>query len=156
MSYYEWMQIVTAGIMAVGFGLIFGVYGKKLIAIGAGSALTWLIYLGVYFISDQNYGVATFVAAFVGGYGATLMAQFLKAPKTVFLFPLLVSLVPGSDLYRTMQAVLDGNKDATERYGIKTLIIAFAIAFGIIVMLVCVQTQMKIKNHIIKKRMQRK
>ena len=148
----ELMQIITAGIMAVGFGLIFGVYGKKLIAIGLGGALTWLIYLGVFFISDENYGIATFAASFFGSYAATLLAQFLKAPKTVFLFPLLVSLVPGSDLYRTMQAVLDGNKERMTIYGMRTLIIAFAIAFGIIVMLVCMQVQTQIKNHIASKR----
>ena len=151
MSNYELMQVVTAGIMAVGFGLIFGVHGKKLIAIGFGGALTWLIYLGVFFISDENYGIATFAASFFGSYGATLLAQYLKAPKTVFLFPLLVSLIPGSDLYRTMQAVLDGDKARITNCGMRTLIIAFAIAFGIIVMLVCQQTQMRIKHHVAKK-----
>lgn len=148
----ELMQIITAGIMAVGFGLLFGVYGKKLIWIGFGGALTWLVYLGVFFISDENYGIATFAASFFGSYGATQLAQLLKAPKTVFLFPLLVSLVPGSDLYRTMQAVLDGNKERMTTYGMRTLIIAFAIAFGIIVMLVFMQTRMRIKQHLASKK----
>jgi uncharacterized membrane protein YjjB (DUF3815 family) len=143
----ELMQIITAGIMAVGFGLLFGVFGKKLIWIGLGSALTWLVYLGVFFISDENYGMASFAASVFGSYGAMQLAQMLKAPKTVFLFPLLVSLIPGSDLYRTMQAVLDGDKTRMATYGLRTLIIAFAIAFGIIVMLVFVQTQMRIKKH---------
>ena len=148
---HELMQIITAGIMAIGFGMIFGVCGKKLIAIGIGGALTWLIYLGVFFLSNQNYGAATFVAAFFGSYGATLLAQYLKAPKTVFLFPLLVSLIPGSDLYRTMQAVLDSDKARIATSGVRTLIIAFAIAFGIIVTLVCTQIQMRIKQNLAKK-----
>lgn len=152
----ELMQIITAGIMAVGFGLIFGVYGKKLLGVGLGSALTWLIYLFVFFISNENYGIATFAASFFGSYAATLLAQFLKAPKTVFLFPLLVSLVPGSDLYRTMQAVLDGDQARIATYGMRTVVIAFAIAFGIIVMLVFMQTQLRIKQHFALKRGQRR
>ena len=146
------VQIVTAGGMAIGFALLFGLHGKELAVVGVGSALTWSIYLGMFALTSGNIAVSTFVAAVFGSLAAIWSSQLLKAPKTVFLFPLLVSLVPGSDLYRTMQAALEWNTDGIKTAGKNTVTFAFAIAFGIIVSVVYQQANMKIKARILEKR----
>ena len=122
------IQIITAGVMGIGFALLFGLVGRKLYVIGVGSALTWSVYLLIHWASNENIALATFIAAVFGSLAAIWSAQALKAPKTVFLFPLLVSLVPGSDLYRTMQAALGSNEAQMAIAGKRTLIFAFAIA----------------------------
>jgi uncharacterized membrane protein YjjB (DUF3815 family) len=143
------IQALSAGVMGAGFGLLFGCHKKrKLFVIGVGSALTWTVYLVVHGLSDGNIALATFVAALFGSMSAIWAAQLLKAPKTVFLFPLLVSLVPGSDLYRMMQAALSGRESDMAGSGKRTLIFAFAIALGIIVSVVYQQANLKIRAYI--------
>ena len=148
--------IFTAGVMAVGFALLFGLHGRELIVVGIGSALTWSIYLLIHWLTEGNIALATFVAAVFGSVAAIWCAQILKAPKTVFLFPLLVSLVPGSELYRTMQAALSGRETDMAGSGKRTLVFALAIALGIIVSVVYQQAQLKIKGYLLAKKEQKK
>ena len=137
------IQIVTAFIAAISYSMIFGARGKRLLIAGIGSALTWALYLVVFHFTSNDFN-SVLAATLFGSFFSAIAANRLQIPKTVFLFSVLIALIPGRYLYLTMLAVVESDAAAFTDYGIQTLTISFAIALGIIIMLVCMQ----IKNSI--------
>ena len=92
------LQIVMAMIGALGFGLLFHIYGSRLITIMLGAAVNW----GVYLLAMQWYDnrvTAFFVSTLATATLAEVLARLLKAPVITLLVPMLVPLIPGGDLY---------------------------------------------------------
>ncbi len=134
MTAFEWVQILTSFTAALGFSLIFGLHGRQLPVAAVGSALTWLVCLaGGHSGMDSHWCV--FIASLFGSVYSAAAAKLLKMPKTVFLFAVLISLIPGSGLYQTMRFAVDGELEQFLLCGIDTLLTSFAIAFGMIVVL---------------------
>jgi len=61
------------------------------------------------------------------------MARILKTPVTVFLITGIIPLVPGGNLYYTMNYVLAKQWHLSSLYGQKTILIAIAVAAGIMI-----------------------
>jgi uncharacterized membrane protein YjjB (DUF3815 family) len=68
-----------------------------------------------------------------------IFARILKTPKTAFIFPAIVPMVPGGSLYYTMSHIISGNMDEALRYATSTLSMAIALAFGIVVVILWVK-----------------
>ncbi|MBO5294184.1 MAG: threonine/serine exporter family protein [Clostridia bacterium] len=134
----EVIQILASFVGAVGFAILFGQHGRQIPLAGVGSALVWFFCLAVQWCGGELH-LGVFVAALLGSFYSELLAELLKVPKTVFLFSVLISLIPGSDLYLAMRYAIEGNVELFLTHGIRTLTIAFAIALGIIVMVVLTQ-----------------
>ena len=128
----EIVQIITAGIGALAFGILFNLHGKKLLSVFLGGALGWLVVMGLTHFG-VNEPTAYFCVALLLSIYSEVLARVLKAPTTVFIIPSLIPLVPGSSLYYTMAHALDGNKELFSGKALVTLSLAAALAIGIII-----------------------
>lgn len=132
MTITELVQIITAGIGAFAFGVLFNLHGKKLLSVFLGGAFGWLLVLLLTHLG-ANEPTAYFFAALLISFYAEILARVLKAPTTVFTTPSLIPLVPGSSLYYTMAYALDGEKALFTGKALTTLSLAAALAIGIII-----------------------
>lgn len=129
-------QVIMSMLGTLGFSLLFHVTGKKLIAIVAGGAVSWIAYLLVV-AGYENPVFGLLVSTFLLGLLAEIFARVFKAPAISFLVPMLVPLIPGGDLYYTTFFLVRRMTDAFTQRANLLLWEAGAIAFGII-LAVCV------------------
>lgn len=127
----EFVMILMGLIGTLGFSLLFHVKGWKLLAIGLGGAASTAIYLCVLAVSDEK-AMALLVSTTAIGILAEVFARVFKAPVISFLVPMLVPLIPGSDLYYATSFLIRGQSADFAVRGESLLWQAAAIAFGII------------------------
>ena len=131
MSAFEWVQLGTAFIGSLGFGILFNIRGRRLFAAAVGGILAWgiCILLG-HWISGEplNY----FIVSFAVSVYAQVIARILKTPATPISITALIPLIPGSSLYYTMASAFRGISGEFVTKGIATLELAAALALGII------------------------
>ena len=139
------IQLIGSFVGAIGFSLIFGLHGKQILLAGVGSACTWGCYLLVCFFGCDAH-LAVFFSSVFGSFFSEFLAKLLRVPKTVFLFSVLISLVPGSNLYLAMRYAIAKDAELAMANGIETLTVSLGISLGIIVMLVFTQLHTWIKN----------
>lgn len=125
------VMILMGFIGTLGFSLLFHVKGWKLLAIGLGGAASTAIYLWVLALSDEK-AMALLVSTTAIGVLAEIFARVFKAPVISFLVPMLVPLIPGSDLYYATSFLIRGQSADFAIRGESLLWQAGAIAFGII------------------------
>ena len=130
------IQLVTAFIGSLGFGLLFGLRMKHVFWAALGGMIAWGIYLGVYALIPELFLANLCASVFAVTY-AELMAHLRKCPATLFVVTGVVPMVPGGTLYRTMDFAVNGDLETAAVYGHKTLIVALAIAAGISFVTVC-------------------
>lgn len=97
---------------------------------GISGMVSWIAYLIVWNEMPSTF-VANLAAAAVATIYAETMARILKTPVTVFLITGIIPLVPGGNLYYTMNYVLAKQWHLFYLYGQKTMLIAVAVAAGI-------------------------
>lgn len=141
------IQIISQSVLAflgsVGFSFLFNVRGYKILASAAGAVLSYNVYfLFVHLYQDQVIGM--FVATITAAVLSEVLARVMKTPVIILLVPMLIPLIPGSDLYNATYNLVQDN-------GIEfainlSLVIkeAGAIAFGIILVTSVIQIMMKI------------
>ena len=117
----EIIQVLASFVGSFGFAVLYNLRGKKLCMAGISGMVSWIAYLIVW-----NEMPSTFVTIY-----AETMARILKTPVTVFLITGIIPLVPGGNLYYTMNYVLAKQWHLFYLYGQKTLLIAVAVAAGI-------------------------
>lgn len=127
----EFTMILMGLIGTLGFSLLFHVTGKKLIAIALGGAVSTAIYLLVLSLTGQK-PAAMLVSTVVIGLLAEVFARLFKAPVISFLVPMLVPLIPGSDLYYSTSFLIRSQSAEFAERVASLLWQAGAIAFGII------------------------
>ena len=127
----EFILILMGLIGTLGFSLLFHVKGWKLIGIALGGAASTAIYLWILAITGEK-AAALLVSTTAIGILAEVFARCYKAPVISFLVPMLVPLIPGSDLYYTTSYLIRGDSAAFAERGESLLWQAGAIAFGII------------------------
>ena len=116
----EIIQVLASFVGSFGFAVLYNLRGKKLCMAGISGMVSWIAYLIVW-----NEMPSTFVANLAAA------ARILKTPVTVFLITGIIPLVPGGNLYYTMNYVLAKQWHLFYLYGQKTLLIAVAVAAGI-------------------------
>ena len=125
------IQLITAFLGSLGFAMLFHVRREKLLLASLGGLLSWGVYLLMGLALSDDV-VRYFVASVVVAIYAETMARVVKCPATVFLVTAAVPLIPGGSLYRTMSAFMDGNFTACSHYGLTTMLLAAAIAVGML------------------------
>ncbi len=123
------IQTLAGTVGAVGFAMLFNVHGKKLGLIALGSLLSWCCFLccrsaGIFYA----FFCATLAAALIG----EILARVAKGPVLLFLVPMLIPLIPGSDLYYTMSNLVNGHQGRFMHHAGLLMSEAGAIALGII------------------------
>ena len=97
-----------------------------------GGLLAWAVYLALSPVMPQDVP-RFFVASVVLTIYAEVLARVVKCPATLFLVTAAVPLIPGGSLYHTMRYFVAGDFAASSAQGLNTLLLALAIAVGMIV-----------------------
>ncbi len=125
-------NLIAAALVGVGYALLYNVSKRIFIPAIGGTVLTWLVYTLMI-----QQGQTPILAAFSGAVAVSIWAEVCsrinKTPVTVFLILGVLPLVPGSGIYYTMQAIVNGNSALATERGIETLGIALALALGILI-----------------------
>ena len=131
MTEREILQIIAAFTGSLGFCVVFHVRRKRTFFAALGGGLCWAVYIlmGFWVQSDvPRY----FVASLVVTVYAEVLARILKSPATLFLVIGTLPMIPGGGLYRTMQNFILGDYAASSREGLMTVMLAVAIAAGML------------------------
>lgn len=127
------MQFILALFATLGFAVIFRVPVRRIPVCVTIGALGWITYLvTVYTIDSAVFG--NFFGACMVGLCSTLAAIVFKDASTIFVIPGILCLVPGAKIFYTMEALLNGDIEEMAHVGIETLLMAGAIAMGLLVM----------------------
>lgn len=129
------------GLAAIGFGILFNVPKRTIVAIFCMGALGGALKLLVLYWLD-NVIIATLTGAMLVGFLSVFAAHFKHSPPFVFAIPAVIPMVPGMFAYKTMKGViaLTANKKPEEfidllnntvNNGLKTMFILLAIAIGV-------------------------
>lgn len=102
------IQITLAFLGSLGFAIMFQVKGIKLVFCSFGGALMMTTFLLVGNYSDSLI-TGIFFATFLTSLVAEILARKFKAPVIMFLVPMLIALIPGSDLYYTTTYLIGNN-----------------------------------------------
>lgn len=130
------VQLITALIGSLGFGLMFGLRARHLFFAALGGMIAWGICISVNTLLPGEFLPNLCAAIFAVTY-AELMAHLRKCPATLFVVTGVIPLVPGSSLYYAMDSAVNGDLAGAGIYGHKTLVIALAISAGISFVTVC-------------------
>lgn len=125
------MQLITAFLGTLGFGVLFNIRGRKLWLAALGGFLSWgfFLLLGLWIQSEP---VRYFLCSVLVSVYAEILARAVKTPTTTFIIISLIPLVPGGSLYYTMASALEGSGDRFVTNGVHTLSLAIALSLGII------------------------
>lgn len=126
-----WLQVLAAAVGTLGFSIIFNSRPKRLFLGALGGGLTWVVYLLLAETLRPDFLSVALAAAF-GAAFAEVMARVCKAPATVFTILSVIALIPGGSLYITMHHLVGGRQAEALQYGTNTLMVAIAIALGIV------------------------
>ena len=127
----SWQQVLSAAAGALGFALLFNSRPGRLFFGALGGGLTWAVYLVLARYLTADFPCVALAAAF-GAVYAEIMARVCKAPATVFTILSEIALIPGGSLYITMHHLVGGRQAEALSYGLRTVMVALAIALGIV------------------------
>jgi uncharacterized membrane protein YjjP (DUF1212 family) len=125
------LQVLAAAAGTLGFAILFNSRPRRLFFGALGGGLTWLVYLILVQHVGSDFLSVTLAAAFGAAY-AEIMARVCKAPATVFTILSEIALIPGGSLYITMHHLVGGRQAQALQYGMRTVMVALAIALGIV------------------------
>lgn len=114
-----------------GFSLIFNIHGPGGLLCSLGGVLTWVCYLlglEAGFSPVLSYFLSTVFCAIY----AEIMARVRKYPAISYLVVGLFPLIPGSDVYYTMNYAVRGNTEMFNRHGMFTAAVAGVMAVAIL------------------------
>ncbi|MDP0493882.1 MAG: threonine/serine exporter family protein [Fusobacterium sp. JB021] len=125
------IQVISAGIVTFGFGLLFNIEGKNLIHTSVAGCLSWLCYL-LCKKAGLAEEMAYFLASVIIGLYSEIIAMQLEVPSNNILIAALIPLAPGGGVYYTMQNLIYKNYLASFQNGIQTFLLAGSMALGVI------------------------
>lgn len=125
------IQFCLGFLITFGFAIFFNAPKKSLIPCSLIGGVTWIIYI---FIRDYHGDkvFATVIAATIMGLLADFCSKRYKMPATVFIYTGMIPLIPGYSLYYTMHHIVIKDYLVGAKSALDTLLIAGAIAFGIL------------------------
>jgi len=141
------IQIIMAFIGVVGFSIMFNIHGHKVIFIGIGGAICWVSYTIILGICGDKI-ISCFAVTVLIAMLAEIFARIFKTPVILLLVPMLVPLMPGSDLYYMMSAMVLGNTESGRSLALLLAGEAGAIAFGIIIVTTVTQITVRTLQYI--------
>ena len=139
------LEVLWAFVGSLGFSLLFSLKGKRLFWASLGGAIAWAVYILVEYYSAGSLFLSGTISAMVATAYSEIFARILKTPKTAFIFPAIVPMVPGGGLYYTMSNLITKNYTKAIEYAMNTFTTAIALAFGIVVVILWVKTTKHVK-----------
>ena len=126
------VSILSAGIVAVAFGILFNVRGKNVFFTGLNGAIGFGIYSIILHFEIRSY-VAMLFASMGMAVCAEIAARVRKAPASIFLVAALIPIVPGGGIFQFVLYVLQTEISAATSAGMIALMETGGIAIGVIV-----------------------
>ena len=123
-------DLIVAGIATAGFGLLFRTEGKSLLPCAVIGGVGYIVYDWMA-MELGSAPVAAFISCLLVGLVAEAAARILKGPTIVFATMGIIPMVPGYGMYRTMEAVVQADYERAISVGIKTIMVAGAIALSL-------------------------
>lgn len=123
---------VFALMATLGFCIIFHVPYRHIPVASIIGAAGWFTYQ-LLLSFDSSAMVSCFLAACMVGLLSDLASRLFKDAATVFIVPGILCLVPGSGMYNTMAALVEGDLGTAASIGSNTLMMAGSIALGLLV-----------------------
>lgn len=125
-------SFLFAFVSTVGFCILFHVPKKHIITASFVGACGWVTY--TYFTtSGDGKVVACFAGSCIVAILSDIFSRSFKEAATIFIIPGILPLVPGSGMYYTMIAILEGNYQETASVGTETLLMAGSISVALLV-----------------------
>ena len=125
------MTSLGAFLGCAGFSLVFNIHGPGGLLCTLGGVLTWVAYL-----AGLAYGcspvLSYFFATIFASCYAEILARIRKYPAISYLVVGLFPLIPGSDVYYTMNYAVRGNTEMFNRHGMFTAAVAGVMAVAIL------------------------
>lgn len=140
------VQLVAAFLGSLGYAFLFNVRGNRLLPAATGGLLVWGTYLVVGNWSHSD-PFRFFIASIVLTFYAELFARIKKTPATIFLVTGAIPLIPGGILYQTMNHAVHGEWASFLISGKDTLVLALAIALGMLVAISVLQSITKVRGY---------
>ncbi len=141
------IQTLMGAIGSVGFAVLFNVRGKRLLLFFLSGALDWAVYL-----LCANNGCSPFLsmlfATMTAALTSEILARVIHTPVLLLLVPTLVPLIPGGDLYRSMDALVRSDQAGFLQHGSSAITAAGAICLGIICVTAITHVIFSVMEHI--------
>ncbi len=141
-----WIMIskfIFGGITSVGFALMFNTPKRALWTVFLLGSIGYLIKFLLITELDVNLTLSIFAASIFVGISGMYFAHRAHTPPIIFMIPAVINMIPGLLSYEFMMGMIDwisggkGQKPSVEEiiqtfsYGISTVFILFALAFGV-------------------------
>lgn len=123
--------IALSFILSAALGVVFRMERKYLVWAGVGGALTRIIYLGLE-AGTSNVFLRYLLAAMGAALYAEIMAMREKTPSTVFLYPSILPLVPGSMLYYIAAFLMMGYTESGMELIVECIMALFGMCLGFV------------------------
>jgi len=139
----ETSKLIFGGITSLGFALMFNTPKRALWTVFLLGSVGYLIKYLLFQELDVNLILAIFVASSFVGISGMYFAHRTHTPPIIFMIPAVINMIPGLISYEFMMGMIDlisgkeGQKPPVEEiiqtfsYGISTVFILFALAFGV-------------------------
>jgi uncharacterized membrane protein YjjB (DUF3815 family) len=127
----ELIQVFMGMTGSLGFAILYHIRGRKLLAITLGGGLGWVVYLVCRYL-ETGLNLALFWGTFCVAALSAVLARLMHAPVLLFLIPMTIPMIPGSDLYYAMEALVKKLPDVVALVE-KVSGEAFSMAMGIVV-----------------------
>lgn len=125
------IQFIVGFFATLSFAVLFSTPKRQLIFCGLTGAIGWIVYL-LLFNNNAGIGLANLAAAFTLTLMSRIFAAMERHPVTVYLLAGIFPLVPGAGIYYTSYYFIMDEMELFAAKGAETIIIAGAIAFGIV------------------------
>ena len=136
-------KFIFGGITSLGFALMFNTPKRALWTVFLLGSLGYLIKFILFKELDMNLTLSIFAASCFVGISGMYFAHRAHTPPIIFMIPAVINMIPGLLSYEFMMGMIDwisggtGQKPSVEEiiqtfsYGISTVFILFALAFGV-------------------------
>ncbi|CAM3430589.1 MULTISPECIES: threonine/serine exporter family protein [Saccharibacillus] len=125
-----WAHFLTSFFAAAAFVILFNAPKKSLFHCGLVGMLGWVLY--VFIRGEIGEAPATLAASLLVGILCQLFAKIYRTPVIIFSVAGVIPLVPGGMAYNAMRRFVENRYDEALQIGAQTLMIAGAIAAGLV------------------------
>jgi uncharacterized membrane protein YjjP (DUF1212 family) len=136
-------KLIFGGITSLGFALMFNTPKRALWTVFLLGSVGYLIKYLLFQELEMNLILSIFIASSFVGISGMYFAHRTHTPPIIFMIPAVINMIPGLISYEFMMGMIDwisgskGQKPSVEEviqtfsYGITTVFILFALAFGV-------------------------
>ncbi len=124
-------QCLFTFVACVGFAILFNIHGRGIFICTLGATLAWFIYCVTVELGGSDI-LGFFWSSLFSSVYAEIMARIRRFPAITYLVVAIFPMIPGGDVYYTMQHAMAGDMAAFSSKAMHTAAIAGIIAVGIL------------------------